>query len=156
MATNGFQRTGNAFQGAGFAFQQTTDEIAPAGPVAAGIARARRKRYFVEIDGQQFLVDNEEQARQLLNQARAIAEHQAEQKASRAEKVLRHKPKVPRVEVKAPEIRVSPEIRQDLIPIIEDIQRLYVKAAELAELRLLLMRQQRLDDDDEDELLFLL
>ena len=46
-----------------------TPTVTPAG---------RKRRYYVEIDGQHFQVDSAAQATQLLQQARALAEHQAE------------------------------------------------------------------------------
>lgn len=134
------------------AFQQA---VAAQGPTAAG--RSRKRRYYVEIDGQQFPVESAEEARQLLQQARAIAERQAEQKGEKATRQLRRKKVVPKVRIEPPNITASPEIRADLVPVIDDIKRLYVKAAELAELRLLMLRRIREeDDDDEDDLLLLL
>jgi hypothetical protein len=117
--------------------------------------KRRPHRYFLEIDGQQFLVDSAAEATQLLQRARAIAEHQAEQKAQVAEKRLKSKPKVPAVRVDAPSITVSPDLLADVKPLIEDIKRLYLRAGELAELRLLLARQLADEDDDEDVLLLI-
>jgi hypothetical protein len=119
------------------------------------------RRYFVEIDGQQFLVNDVEQARQLLQRARAIAEHESEKKAVRAEKKLKRRVKVssvPVVRVPQPVIRLAPELRAELMPIVDDIKRLYSRAAELAELRLLMLKAEiaQRDDDEEDDLLLLL
>jgi hypothetical protein len=122
-------------------------------PTPAG--RSRKRRYFVEIDGQQFLVDSAEQARQLLDQARAIAERQSEERAERATKLLKRKKVVPQVRIAQPQIAVSPAIKAEVAPIIADIERLYRKAAIEAELRLLLMRQMA-EEDDEDDILLLL
>lgn len=124
-------------------------------PDAAQTPAGRRRRQYVEIDGQQFEVSGIEEARQLLQRARAIAERQAEQKSVRVEKKLKRKAVVPKVRVDAPVIRVAPELRADLRPLIDDIQRLYTQAAELAELRLLMLKVQQ-DEDDEDDLLLLL
>lgn len=122
-------------------------------PTPAG---SRRKRYFVQIDGQDFDVDSSEQAVQVLQRARALAEHQAEQKAERATKLLKRKKVVPKVRIATPDIQVSPDIKAQVAPLIADITRLYEKAAVNAELRLLLIKQMRDDDDDEDDLLLLL
>lgn len=116
-------------------------------------ARHVRHRYFIEIDGQHFPVDSEAEARELLERARAIAERQAEAKASVAVKRLKSKTRVPVVRVQPPVITASPELH--LAPLIADIRRLYDTAAEIAELRLLLARQQAMDDDDEDVLLLI-
>lgn len=127
-------------------------------PTPAGVSRQKRnERYYVEIDGQQFFVKSAEDARQLLDQARALAERQAEEKSERTTKVLTRKARkgiVPKVEIKAPDIRVSPELRADLVPVIDDIQRLYRQAAELAEMRLLMLKAQ-MDEEEEDLLLLL-
>jgi hypothetical protein len=115
-----------------------------------------RKRYFVQIDGQDFQVDSAEQAIQVLQRARAIAEHQAEQKAERATKLLKRKKAVPKVRIASPNIKVSPVIKADVAPLIADITRLYDKAALNAELRLLMLKQMRDEDDDEEDVLLLL
>lgn len=115
----------------------------------------RRRRLYVEIDGQSFSVDTEAQAVQLLQRARALAEHQAEQKAEIATKRLRRKEIVPRVQLTIPEITVSPDLQAVTAPLIADIERLYNKAAELAELRLLLARQMADEEDDDDVLLLI-
>jgi hypothetical protein len=114
-----------------------------------------RRRFYVEIDGQQFPVDSAQEATQLLDRARAIAERQSEERSERATKLLRRKKVVPKVRIAAPEITVSPALREAVAPIIADIERLYRKAEIEAELRLLLMRQMA-EEEDEDEVLLLL
>jgi hypothetical protein len=145
---------GFAFQRTGFAFQQEAGSVVT-GQTPAGKPRKRR-RYVVEIDGQEFLVESVQEATELLQRARSIAERQAEEKSERATKVLRKKAKVPEVRIAAPEIKVSPELRAELAPIVDDIRRLYRRAAEIAELRLLLLKEMRQEDDDEDDVLLLL
>lgn len=130
-------------------------------PTVTPAGKSRRRTYYVEIDGQQFLVNDVEQARQLLQRARAIAEREAEEKGERATKALKRKvraQRVPVVRVHAPVIRLAPELRAELLPVVEDIRRLYSRAAEMAELRLLMLKaeQARADDDEEDDLLLLL
>ncbi len=125
----------------------------------AGSSRSKhkaKKRYFVEIDGQQFAVSDASQAVELLQRARAIAESQAEQKAAVAEKRLKAKPRIPVVRLGTPVISVSPELRKDAAPLIADIERLYAKAAEIAELRLLMAKQLADEQDEEDALLLLI
>lgn len=126
-----------------------------AAPVStgAGSNKKRRRRYVVEIDGQSFDVASQAQAVELLQRARAIAERQAEKNAAVAEqnvaRIARRTGVVPQLKVKTPQITASPEL--DVAPLIEDIQRLYKKAGEIAELRLLLMKQ--MTDEDEELLL---
>lgn len=132
----------------------------PSPPTETPAGRSRRhQRYYVEIDGQQFLVASADEAAQLLQRARAIAERQAEEKSDRAVKRLKRKAVVPQVRVEAPEIRVSPELKAEVAPLIADIDRLYQRAAIDAELRLLLLkalREQQDADDDDDEIFLLM
>jgi hypothetical protein len=138
-----------------------TNEGAPtptpvdATPTPAGKSKHRRK-FYVEIDGQRFDVASVAEATELLQRARAIAERQAEEKSARATKVLRRKKVVPKVEIPAPQIKASPEVRAEIAPLIRDIERLYAKAEVEAELRLLLLKQMRDEDEDDEEALLLL
>lgn len=133
-----------------------TPAVAVTGQTPAGSSKKHgKKRFFVDIDGQQFHVNDAEDARQLLNQARAIAERRSEVVAQRVVKKLAKRVDVPKIALPTPSITASAEIAPDLAPLIADIQRLYQKAGELAELRLLLQKQMR-DEDDEDDLLLLL
>lgn len=123
----------------------------------AGSSKSRhRRRYYVEINGQQFPVSGAEEAQHLLMQARAAAERQAEAEADRVVKKLSRKRRVPVVKIEAPTVTVSPEIKLDLAPLIADINRLYERAAMNAELRLRFEQMKRADDDEEDDLLLLL
>jgi hypothetical protein len=119
----------------------------------------RKRRYFLEIDGQHFAVANAAEAEQLLQQARALAERQVEKLADTAVKKLKRKTTVPVVEIPAPAVAVSSDLRAELAPIIADIERLYRQAAVTAEIRLRIAlndrRQRALDDDDEDVLLLI-
>lgn len=139
----------------GQVWTQTAPEPQPEPEVTAPTPAGKsRRRHFVEIDRQLFEVASVSEAVELLNRARAIAERQAEEKAKKAERALKRKPKVPAVKIQVPEIRVAPAIQADVAPLIADIERLYRKAAMETELRLLLAKQ--LEDDEEEELLFLL
>lgn len=122
----------------------------------AGASQRKRRRYYVEIDGQAFPVADAAEASQLLQRARAIAERQAEAQSEKAVKVLTRKRKVPRVRIDAPVVATSPELKDDLAPLIADIQRLYAQAAVNAELRLRLAQIEKNEQDDEDDLLLLL
>lgn len=136
---------------------QTIDAITAASTStgAGRSTRSRRKqRYFVEVDGQEFVVDSEQQARALLERARALAEREAEKASDEAVTKLERKAKIPEVRISAPEIKVSPELRDDFAPILADIKRLYEQAALNAELRLRMERMAQ--QEEEDELLLLL
>ena len=123
-----------------------------AAPTPAGSSNRRRK-YVVAIDGQDFIVGSVDEAMQLLQQARALAERQVEAKAERVERRLKKRAVVPVVALPAPVISVPAELKDDLASLVADIQRLYVKASMEMEMRLLLVRQQLDEDDDEDVIL---
>lgn len=139
----------------GIAAFTVADQTAP--PATTVVPAGKRRRYYVEIDGQDFPVDSAAQAVELLQRARAIAEHQAESKASVAEKRLRHKPSVPTVKLAPPVITASPALEAEIAPLVADIERLYARAAETAELRLLMLKQLEAEaEDDDDDVLLLI
>jgi hypothetical protein len=146
----------DAFDELAFLFDGATPAPSPTTQTPAG---RPRKRYYVEIDGQQFFVRDAEEARSLLEQARALAEKQAEAQGEKAVRKLSAKRKVPKVKIDPPVVSASPEIKQDLSPLIADINRLYRQAAVNAEIRLhmeMLARKQAEDEEEEDLLLLLL
>lgn len=125
------------------------------GHTPAGRSGSRKKqRHYVTIDGQEFLVDNAQQAEALLQRARALAEREAEKASDEAVGKLARKMRIPEVRIEAPQISVSPELAQDFAPILADIKRLYEQAAVTAELRLRMERMAQ--QEEEDELLLLL
>lgn len=124
--------------------------VVVAAPTAAGKGK---RRYVIEIDGQDFIVADQQQAVELLQRARAIAEQAAERKAVNVEKRLRKRAVVPAVSLEAPSINVPFELREATASIVADIERLYERASIEMELRLLLLKQQEMDDDDEDVVL---
>jgi hypothetical protein len=120
-----------------------------------GAGRPRRKRrYYVEVDGQQFDVANAAEAQQLLQRARALAEQAAETKAKKVEAKAARAQKPRPIRIEAPRITASPELRLDLAPIRRDIARIYDDAAALAELRLLIQRA--IEEDEEEAILLLM
>lgn len=125
----------------------------------AGSSRKRRRAY-VEIDGTKFEVKDSSEAIQLLQRARALAEREAEKAASTAEsnvkRIAKRTGSIPELKVIAPEIRLSPELTADTKQIVSDINRLYAKAAQEAELRIRLAEQMAREDEEEAELMLLL
>jgi len=122
-------------------------------PTPAGSSSRTKRRYLVQIDGQDFPVASEAQAIALLQQARALAERQAEAKTKSVERRLRKRAEVPAVALKAPDIVVPFEFSAATAPLIADIERLYQRASMEMELRLLLEKQRQAEDDDEEVLL---
>ena len=130
-----------------------TPTPAPAVPTPAGISRHKRRHYVVAIDGQDFIVDSADEAMQILQRARAIAERQVERKAANVERRLKKRAAVPVVSLPPPVITVPAELKDELAGLVADIQRLYAQASMEMEMRLLLLRQQLDEDDDEDVIL---
>jgi hypothetical protein len=122
----------------------------------AGRKRKTKRRYFVEIDGQTFIAEDEGHARAILDRAAELAANAAEAQADEivgkrlAKSVTR---KVLPVKIEAPLIETSAPV--DLAPYERRIREAYARAAELAELRLLLARQKALEDEEEALLLLL-
>lgn len=146
------------------AFQPAFQQVARATQVGGG-GRGRgkpRRRYYVEIDGRIFEVNTLQEARALLERARAIAEQAAEKAAQQVERrvtrrVLRGKEIGPApLRVDPPTITLPVEYRAELEPLRREIERLYANAAAIAEMRLRLkIEADRLDDDDEAVLLLM-
>lgn len=125
----------------------------PAPEVAQQTPAGRKRRYYVEIDGERFEVENASEAQTLLERARALAERAAESAAEKAAEKQRPRNKIRPVRVLAPRVTASPELRLDLAPLRADLKRIYRDAAVAAEMRLLLAKAAQ---DDEEEALLLL
>jgi hypothetical protein len=134
---------------------QTPAEPQPEPEVLAVTPAGRkRKRYYVEIDGQAFDVASASEALRLLERARALAEVAAETKAKKVEAKAARAKKPRPIRLAAPVVTASPELQLDLAPIRQDLARIYDSAAALAEMRVLLQRA--IDDDEEETLLLLM
>jgi hypothetical protein len=144
----------DAFDELAFLFEGEAPEPVETPAQTPAGSNKRRKRHYIEVDGQPFEVSGVQEAQQLLQRARAIAEREAEKEGARVEQTLSGKD-VPYVRLTAPKIEVPPEMRRDVAPILEDIERLYRQAAQETELRLRLAKKLA-DEDDEDDLLLLL
>lgn len=131
-----------------------TPQPEPETPAVQPAGRKTKRRYYVEIDGQQFEVENASQAVQLLERARALAERAAESAAKKVEAKASRAAKPRPFKIQAPRITASPELGIDLAPFRSDISRIYDSAAALAELRLLLQRA--IEDDEEEAILLLM
>jgi hypothetical protein len=130
--------------------------VPPVEPETPAVTPAGRKkrRHYVEIDGQQFDVANANEALQLLNRARALAEVAAETKAKKVEAKAARAQKPRPIRIQTPKITASPELGLDLSQIRQDIARIYDSAAAEAELRVLLLRA--LEEDEEEAILLLM
>lgn len=125
----------------------------------AGSNKRHKRRYYVEIDGQQFEVDSAQHAQALLERAAETAKQVAAEVA--AEVVPRKRKSaastkpvaLPTPRISSPDPELADMVRQARIAINET----YRKAAIDAELALLMaLQRQRDNDDDDDETLLLL
>jgi hypothetical protein len=116
---------------------------APALVTQTPAGSSRRRRLYVEIDGNQFEVRSTQEAQALLDRAKALARDAAEAVAERVE--ARAEPRSP--------ITASPELKVDLTDIRAQLAKVYRDAETALELRLLLKRQAEID---EEESIFLL
>lgn len=141
------------------AFQPAFQQIATStGQTPAGRpSRAKRKRYFVEIDGETFEVRSPEHAQALLERAREVAQAHATEVA---QQVVPQKRKTGSKPVPLPTPAISspdPELQPLITQARKAINEIYRQAAIDAELAFLmaLKRQRELDDDDEEFLLLM-
>lgn len=124
-----------------------------------------RKKYLVEIDGQDFYVNSPAEAQELLAEASQIAEFEAQTQLQKAlesrlkprklVRVVAHKLQPPVIRVPQAEVDpIAAEIEAQAREFRERITALYADIVRSAEIGLLLRRQQ--DDDDEQAILLLL
>jgi hypothetical protein len=149
--SSGFWATG--FWADGFWSEDDT----PAPPVVTEptpAGRSKRRRYYVEIDGQPFEVSSTQEAQYILDRAKALAERAAEEAAKKVEAKVSRVAKPKPIRLEKPRVRISPELAIDTAPFIRDIGRIYDNAAALAELRVLLARAA--DEDEEESILLLM
>lgn len=126
---------------------------------ATGAGRSRRRRpYVVEIDGHDFVVNSEEEAAALLENAKEEAEQVARQAIERAAKVkVRPVRKViadARKSLALPDIK-APGLEDYAAQITQHIEELYQDALRTIEIAALIAKREREDEDDEDILLLM-
>jgi hypothetical protein len=114
----------------------------------------KRKRYYVEVDGQPFEVQNATEARQILDRAKELATQVAEEQAQKKQAKASRSPKPRPIRLQAPKVSASPELKIDLAPLRQELTQIYDSAAALAEMRLLMQRA--MDDDEEESILLLM
>jgi len=126
------------------------------GAASSGAGRPRRprtRRYTIRIEGQIFEADSEEEVASILEQAKALAEKAARNKAD--EIVERALPKavalgkVKPIAIKAPTISVPDDLAALADSTREAIAKTYASESANAELRLLLALRAAEDEDEE-------
>lgn len=129
----------------------------PETPAVTPAGRPKRRRYYVEIDGQPFEVRDAQHAQALLDRARELARTHAQELASEivSRETIRKTGRKP-VALPTPKITSpDPELRQVVQQARMAINEVYRSAAIDTELAVLLARQLS-DEDDEDALLLLM
>jgi hypothetical protein len=110
--------------------------------------RYRSRRLVVEIDGQDFEVGSEAEARELLDRAKALAEEVAEEAVEHQVKRVKRKKRAAPVQI--PVITTEePELKSLVSTYRDDIEAIYRQIAIDAEIRELMRRKLR--DEDEDD-----
>jgi hypothetical protein len=121
-------------------------------PAGRGGTRKAKRKYLVEIDGQEFAFDDINQALNLLQKAEALARQTAETQAEQTIQVALPKAirlgKAEQVQVKVPEIHGSDELSKHLRESRDRIRQVYRDAALAAELRILMALEAEKDDED--------
>lgn len=135
------------------------------GPVTASTGAGRSKRrqdkrpVVVEIDGEDFVVNSEEEAVALLDKAKEQAEQLAQVQIARAAKAERRKTgKViadARKTLVVPQIK-APGLESYAAQVLADIRDTYASTMRTIEVAALLRKRDREEEDDEDVLLLLL
>src|SRR5688572_13670465 len=127
-------------------FHTSDGAVPPEPPAQEGQTPAGRKKpsrkYVIEIDGQEFIVDSAQQAQALLDRATALAKRAAEASAEKivtdaTPKAIRLG-KVKPVTLKAPKLDGPDEFVEKLRAARTEIRRIYLDAAVIAELRILM------------------
>lgn len=122
-------------------------------PSGAGKPK-RRKRYLIEIDGQEFLVSSFAEAEALLQKAAALAQQVADQAAARNSKRTRRKKRAVQISkpvIETPNTEIQPLVSQYRA----DIDKIYESMARDAEIRELL-RLKLIEEDEDDAVIALL
>lgn len=125
---------------------------APQGMKPAG--RSRRRRYFLEIDGQTFEVQDASHAQAVLERAQEVAREHAQELVRKA---LQSSRKMGRKPIALPTPRIvspDPELKEIVQQARKSINEVYRSAAIDTELAVLMAR--RLAEEDEEEALLLL
>jgi hypothetical protein len=125
-------------------------------PTQTPAGRPHKRRLFVEVDGQIFIVENEAHGRAILERAAELAEKAARQQAEEVvdKRLAKSRVRIVQpVQIARPVIATSLDI--DLEPFRRRIAKAYEEAANLAEMRLMLERQLALEDEEEAILLLM-
>lgn len=141
-----------------FGFADLTSGVvveAPSAPTPAGRSKRRRRRYVIEIDGQEFEVDSVEEAEALLIKAKALAQDVIEGVLKREVKRARRRKRA--ISVPAPVIASPDSALQSLVSTYRaEIEALYQSATVDAEIRRLIQRRLADEQDEEDAVIALL
>ena len=122
------------------------------GARSTGAGRRRKRRYYVEVDGEDIAVESPQQALAILDRVREDARKTAEARAAEvlqkvAPKALRVG-KTKKIILDAPEVSGSSEFNDAIQRANEAIRKIYAEAAMVAELQLLMLLQLQRDEEE--------
>ena len=124
----------------------------------AGRAK-RRRRIFVEVDGETFEAQDQAHAVAILERARELAAKAAEQAAEQAvaRRAAAGATAVAPVAIKPPKVWVSERaLAQTATEVRNDIRRIYQEAASIAEMRMLMALAIAAQDEEDEAIISLL
>lgn len=142
----------NAFDSDAFGICGGDTPVPPQTLTQTPAGRKTRQRYYVEVDGQTFVVKSAAHARALLDRAKELAVSAAKEQAQAV--VAKRDPAakvIKRIKLQKPVIRTDAPL--NLQSYYRDIAQIYNEAARNAELFLLMQR--KLDEEDDDDALLL-
>lgn len=144
---------------AGVAVHSGPGAVEDTRPQGAGRPRRQVRRVVVEIDGEDFIVNSEEEAIALLDKAKEEAEEVAKVQIQRAAKAAERKPRKvitdARKTLVLPEIK-APGLEEYVSQVLSEIQDSYSSAMRTIEVAALLRKRDRDEEDDEEVLMLML
>lgn len=144
---------------AGVAVHSGPGAVEDTRPQGAGRPRRQVRRVVVEIDGEDFIVNSEEEAIALLDKAKEEAEKAAKVQIQRAAKAAERKPRKvisdARKTLVLPEIK-APGLEEYVSQVLSEIRDSYSSAMRTIEVAALLRKRDRDEEDDEDVLMLML
>lgn len=116
----------------------------------------RHKRYYLEIDGQTFIVDSPAEALELLEKATALADKPSKAAAAMAVRRAIKAGKVPQ-SLRVPQVKsADPELQEIVLSAQKILAAIYDTALVDAEIKLRVAKQRQEDDNDDDDILLLM
>lgn len=146
------------YDGTNYSNVVSTDWRTISASTGAGRSKRRRRKYEVEIDGEVFDASSVEDALEIIQKAKELAEERAKTAISRANKVqvrpVRRVLADARKTLPMPKITTDAPVDEVLQRVMAEIEQLYKDALTTIEIGVLLRRRE--EEDDEEAILALM